>query len=207
MKHLKKIGLVVAAVMAFAAFAGAASASAAEFHSSAPVGTSLHAVQTTGHVFTTQGQDVTCTTATFTGEVEALTSTTQSVHPEYSGCTAFGIANAKVETEGCKYTFHTNTGLVDLSGCTAGFVNITVSIPFIATCVVHVPNQTNINGQTFTTEGTTPNRRIVVDTASTNIAASVVTSSGICPLTVGSATSSYKGATTVTPASGEIWYA
>jgi hypothetical protein len=201
MSYLKKIGPIVAVVMALAAFAGVASASAAEFHASAS-GTSLNGTQTTSHVFSTQGNEVTCETATFSGSTEGTSSPTQKMAPTYSGCTAFGFAGATVNTEGCKYNFHAS-GTVDLESCTAGFINITVNVPLFAKCVVHVPNQTGINGQTYTNQS--PRTSLVVGTKSTNVSSTVVTSTGLCPLSTGAATSSYTGTTKVTPASGEIW--
>jgi len=205
MRHLKTLGLAVMAIAALAAFAGASSASAAEFHATA-VGTAFTGEQTTSHKFTVTGSSVTCTTAKFTGKTEALTTTTQKAHPEYSGCTAFGFVGATVNTAGCQYVFHANTGTVDLTSCTSGEIVITASSVF-GKCVIEIPNQNGINGQTFSTGGVAPNRDVVVTTNSTNIKDTVTTSTGICPLAVGSHTNAtYTGTTTVDPASGEIWY-
>jgi len=205
MKHLKTLGLAALAIAAITAFTGASSASAAEFHASA-VGTAIHGAQAESHKFTVTGSSVTCTTATFTGKTEALTSTTQKSHPEYSGCTAFGFVGATVNTAGCQYVFHANTGTVDLEECTAGKITITASSVF-GKCVIDIPNQTGINGQTFTTQGSAPSRDILVTTKSTNVRDNVVTSTGICPLAVGEHNNAtYTGTTTVKAASGEIYY-
>jgi len=216
MKYAKILGLAAVAAMALTAFIGVASASAANerFHQTVSE-SSLHGAQMTPHVFTVQGSEVTCTTAVFTGKGgAALAEPTQTVHPEYSGCTAFSIAGATITTTGCNYTFNAETTLgggkeapVSLSGCSAGFVNITVEAPFgLAKCVVHVPNQTGINGQTYANKEVSGKKVIEVTTNSTNIKAEVITSSGFCPLTVTKvgepAVSIYKGTTTVEGNSG-----
>lgn len=203
MNYAKKLGLVAVAALALAAFTGVASAAAAEFHSSAGSAT-LSGTKMTEHVFTTQGEKVTCETANFSGTgAESGTSATQEMHPEYSGCSAFGF-NATVNTAGCQYNFHAEGGTVDLKSCTSGNVVITVSIPFIAKCVVNVKNQNGINGQEYV--NATPTKVEVV-TNSTNISSNVVTSTGACPLELGEGTSTYTGTSTVTAngEAAEIW--
>jgi hypothetical protein len=206
MKHLKTLGLLAVAIAALTAFVGVSSAAAAEFHSSGGAGVKVTGTQATSHKFTVTGSSITCTTATFTGTTAAATSTTQTVHPEYSGCTAFGFVGATVNTEGCLYHFDSNSANVKLSGCTSGGITVTASSAF-GKCVMDVPNQEGINGQSFATAGTAPNRHITVTTNSSNIKVKVTTSTGICPLTVGEHSNGiYTGTTTVKPASGEIFY-
>ena len=205
MKHLKTIGLAILAIVAVSAVSGVASASAAEFHASA-VGVAISGEQVEAHKFTLTGSSITCKVAKFTGKTEALNSTTQKVHPEYSECTAFGFLGATVNTEGCIYNFHTQTGTTDLESCTKGAIIVTASSAF-GKCVMENPNQTGINGQSWATGGTSPNRDITATANATNIKAKVTTSTGICPLTVGEHTNgTYTGTTTMKPASGEIWY-
>jgi hypothetical protein len=194
MKYVKSMGIALVAALALTAFAGVASASAAEFHTS--VGSAaLTGAQSEAHVFKVQGQSVTCSTAKFTGTAAAAGhSATQQMHPEYSGCTAFGFP-ASVATAGCQYNFHATGGTVDLESCTAGQIVITVNVTGVAKCVVNVKGQTGINGQTYTNQA--ENKSLVVGTASTNIAANVVTSTGLCPLTTGETTSTYNGTTSV----------
>jgi hypothetical protein len=208
MKYAKILGLAAVAAMALAAFVGVASASAAtEFHQTQSESV-LHGAQMTSHVFSVEGSEVTCTTAVFTGKAGPLFSeSTQTVHPEYSGCTAFSIAGATVNTAGCNYKFSSVTSLgggteapVELTGCTAGFINITVEAPFgLAKCVVHVPNQKGINGQTYANKVITGPKSVVeVTTKSNNIKTNVITSTGFCPLTAGKEPlSTYNGTSTV----------
>jgi hypothetical protein len=205
MKHLKTLGLAILALVAVSALSGVASASAAEFHASA-VGVAIHGEQVTAHKFTITGSSVTCERATFTGTTEALNSTTQKVHPSYEHCTAFGFAGAIVNTTGCQYNFHTQTGTVDLESCTNGGITIEVNAG-LGKCITKIPSQTGILGQSFATVGTSPSRDITETTKATNIAAETVTSTGLCPLTVGKDTGgTYTGTTTMKVASGEIWY-
>src|SRR4051812_26332145 len=130
MKHIKTIGLAAMVIAALTAFVGVASASAAEFHATG-LGVTLSGEQTgeTGHKFTVTGSSITCKSAKFSGITEgtatkegekiiSYTATTQRVHPEYSECTAFGFLGATVDTTGCQYIFHTQTGTVDLEECT-----------------------------------------------------------------------------------------
>lgn len=201
MKYAKMIGLAAIAAMALMAFVGAASASAAvEFHTS--VGSvSLLGEQEGTHKFTTQGNEVTCTTAKFTGtSPAATTAATQEVHPEYSGCKAFGFAGATVNTAGCQYNFKAATNEVDLKSCTAGKVTVTVNVAFVAKCVVDVPNQSGLTGITYTNQA--GKKSLIVD-ANTNLTSNVVTSTGLCPLSVANGVASnYTGNTKVTANGG-----
>jgi hypothetical protein len=205
MKHLKTFGLAALVVAAFSALSGVASASAAEFHAT-EAGVAVSGEQTTGHKFTITGSSVTFTTAQVTGTTGATASTTFTLHPVYSGVTAFGFSGAIVTSTGCLYNFHTQTGTFDIVGCSAGGIIIEVNNA-LAKCMVDIPNQTGINGQSWATGGTFPNRDVIWTTNASNISATTTTSTGLCPLTVGKDTGvTYTGTTTITAASGEVWY-
>jgi hypothetical protein len=199
------VTLTAVGAVALAAFAGAASASAAEFQQSEKE-SALHGAQMNTHVISVQGSEITCTTAVFAGKGGAsLSEPTQTVHPEYSGCTAFSFEGATINTVGCSYKFYAETSLsggaeapVDLAGCTVGFLSLTLEAPFgLAKCVVHVPNQTGINGQTYANKEVSGKKVVEVTTNSNNSRAEVLTSTGFCPLKIGSTTMIYKGTTTV----------
>ncbi|TMK58190.1 MAG: hypothetical protein E6G51_03555 [Actinobacteria bacterium] len=212
MKHLKTLGLVAVAIAALTAFVGVSSAAAAEFHSSIGAGVSLTGEQATSHKFTVTGSSITCTTAKFTGTTTAKTSTTQKMHPEYSGCTAFGFIGATITTTGCQYVFNSNSENVTLEGCTAGSGAIVVNASnAFGKCIMEVPNQTGINGQKFATgEYVVEEKKykdITVTTNSTNIKDKVTASTGICPVSVGEHTNgAYTGTTTVKASGSDIWY-
>jgi hypothetical protein len=205
MKHSKMLALAVCAMLALTAFAGASSASAAKFKSSV-ASVALTGTQVGSHVFTVTGSEVTCTTANFTGTGPASKeSETQKMHPEYSGCKAFGIINATINTAGCNYLFNANTTAVNLVDCTAGKITVTAN-SFLGNCGVEVPNQNGISEVTTATMGSTPSRTITANANATNIKDTVTTSTGICPLTKASHTNSvYTGLTEVKAASGEVW--
>jgi hypothetical protein len=207
MKHLKTLGLVICAVGALTAFAGASSATAAEFHASpGTVGTAITGEQSIAHKLTVTGSSATCTTVKFAGKIEALTSTTLKLHPDYSGCTAFGFVGATIDTTGCQYLFHASTGTIDLQSCTSGEILVTASSIF-GKCVVEIPHQTGINGQTFATGGGAPSRDLLIASNANDIQTNVVTSTGICPLAVGThVNATYTGTTTVKSTSDEIYY-
>jgi hypothetical protein len=206
MKHLKTLGLAALVVAAFSALIGVASASAAEFHAT-EAGVAISGAQVTAHKFTITGSSVTCETADFTGKTEATASPTQKAHPVYEKCTAFGFAGAIVNTAACQYNFHTQTGTVDLESCTNGGITIEVNAG-LGKCIVNIPNQTGINGQSWATEGALGSRDIKATSSASNVSAETTTSTGLCPLTVGKDTGgTYTGTTTMKAASGEIWYA
>jgi hypothetical protein len=210
MKHVKMLGLAAVAATALMAFAGAASASAAEFHSSA-ASASLVGNQSTSHKFTVTGGSVTCTTAEFKGTGAASGhSATQKMTPTYSGCKAFGFVNATIDMTGCEYNFHAAASgvgtTVDLEGCSGGSAEIKSSF-LGSNCKVEVFNKTGINGITF--ENQTPRSFLLEKTNSTNIKYKVTEDTGACPLNGGeeASTGKYEGNSEVKANGGaaEIW--
>lgn len=144
-RNIKALALAFAAVCAMSAVA-AVGAQAAQFTASGEYPAAGTGVQTVKHVFTVQGQKVECTGAHFAGTL-AGASNDLTITPTYTGCTAFGIANASVDTSTCKYTMTVDggtepnyTGSVHVT-CSSG--SITVSAPASnPLCVVHIPAQT-----------------------------------------------------------------
>ncbi|HET7121310.1 MAG TPA: hypothetical protein VFI17_08695, partial [Solirubrobacterales bacterium] len=155
------------------------------------------------HTFGLTGSTVNCNTIAFIGNA-VKSSETQVVHPEYSNCKAFGFLNATVNTNGCNYTFNANTNTTNLSGCSAGGINIVIS-----GCSSFVPNQNGINGITFNTTNAAPNRTGDVKAGSTNIEANVTSANLFgCPLTEGGKhnNATYNGDTGVmVEGSAETW--
>lgn len=207
MKHLKSLGLAALAVVALTATAGASSAAAFEFHASAGMGTSLSSQVTNPHFFTLTGAEFTCKTISLTGSAEGIggAGETQKLHPSYTNCEVFGSANVIINTEGCQYKINANTNTVDLEGCAKGGINVV----FGTGCSYFYPNQAGINGITYVNEGTTPNRRVIVKTASNNIKANVTAANGFgCFFTEGGKHNNgkYSGEIRVTPSSGEFFW-
>jgi hypothetical protein len=146
LRKRKFLGVLVVAALAISAFgASAASASAATEFRAAVSPVKITADQTTTNVFTVDGTKVECTTAHFATLVEiAAPSLTAEVHPEYSGCTAFGFVGASVTTTGCNYNLHA-AGTVDIV-CSAGnSIKISAS-----TCKAEVASQTGLSSIGYT---------------------------------------------------------
>jgi hypothetical protein len=192
-RKIKTLGVVLASVFAMSAI-GASAASAAEFHSAVHP-QSIHGVQTVSHVFTTNAGTVTCKTATFTGTTSALTSATQTLAPDYNNCTAFTFINVPIHENGCDYLFNAN-GTTEVKCPTVGGVKqkIEITAPF---CTTTVSEQHIAGGMTFANNA-----------AKTDIVATTNIKEEIDYNECGTARTngSYKGTTTVTGASGSVWY-
>ena len=116
-KNIKVLGLAAAALFAMSALT-ASGAQAAKLSTESGGSTVIEADQVEGaggHVFTVDGNKVTCTTAHFfsvakepAGSETAVEvnngATTITMHPKYENCTAFGFVGATVTTTGCNYT-------------------------------------------------------------------------------------------------------
>lgn len=166
-RNLKVLGLAVAAVLALTALAASA-ASAAEFHGEEG-NLTLSGTQTTINVFRTDAGEVTCKKASFSGTTTAATVTSVTVTPSYSECHAifFGLTvNVTVDVNGCAYIIGAN-GHVTLE-CPEN-KHIEVTAPGCTTTIKAANNQT-MESVSFTNEGTTTGRSIIVDSNITNIA-------------------------------------
>jgi hypothetical protein len=188
-RRIKTLGVVLASVFAMSAVVASA-ASAAEFHSAVHPQT-VTGTQTTGHVFTTNAGTVTCKKVTFSGTTNAKTSTTQTLAPEFKECTAFGFINIVIHVHGCTVIFHRD-GVIEIICPPGGKVEITV--PF---CTVTIGGQFIAGGQTFANNG---GKTDIV--ATTNVKEEIDYNECGTARTNGS----YKGTTTVTGASGSVWY-
>ncbi|HET7121311.1 MAG TPA: hypothetical protein VFI17_08700 [Solirubrobacterales bacterium] len=201
MKHLRTLGLTAMAVLALTAIVDVSSASAKNFHST-NAGKIVSEIKNT-HTFGLTGSTVNCNTIAFNGNANT-NSETMVVHPEYSNCKAFGFLNTTVNTAGCNYRFNANLNTFDLEGCTGGGINFGSS-----GCSVFYPNQTGINGVTYTNTNTAPNRTLDIKTASTNLKFNVTSANMFgCPLTEGGKhnNATYNGDTGVmVEGSAETW--
>ena len=185
MKLTKMVGAALVAVLALSAVAVSA-ASAAEFKAtSSPV--NLIAGQDTTHALTMDGSSVTCETATFEENGVAAPSKTVKLTPSYSGCTAFGFVNTKIEMNGCRYEF------LEPNSALAG--NVRLRCPtqetkvrlftsvFGSTCEVLIgeSGNTNLSKVSYKNEATSPTS-VKVTAAITGITAEKTKDTGICPL-------------------------
>jgi hypothetical protein len=105
MRRFKLMGVAVVAVLALTAVSAAAASAHTFKTASSP--TFLNGEQVTKNVFTVEGGTVKCTGAVFTsGEITGTSLSSVTVHPSYSGCTAFGQeaeVNTGTSTNGCNY--------------------------------------------------------------------------------------------------------
>ena len=188
-RKFKALGLVLASVFAMSAV-GAPAASAADFFSEVTPQT-ISGSQTTTHVFTTNAGTVSCKKATFSGAATNGISETQTLAPDYSECTAFGFINVPVHENGCAYVFNAN-GTTEVE-CPSG-KKIEITAPF---CTTTVGPQHLASGMSFAN-----NAGETDIVATTNISSSIDYNECGTERTNGS----YTGTTTVTGASGSIWY-
>jgi hypothetical protein len=177
----KALGLALVAVFAMSAVIASA-ASASTFHA-AKYPVTLSGSQTTTHVFSASGTSVSCEKATFAGSASADSSEV-TIHPTYSGCTAFGFVGATVNTEECNYVFHSGAttnekeeiyaGTTDVK-CPAGqSIKVTAS-----TCALEIKGQTGLSSVSF------DNNAAGTETVGANVEkiANTVTKDGfLCPL-------------------------
>ncbi|HEX6665458.1 MAG TPA: hypothetical protein VF081_02555 [Solirubrobacterales bacterium] len=200
MKSIKTLGLALVAVLAMSAVVASA-ASAANFMSEGNVEASVEANQSTTHVFSIEGQEVTCTTAQFkTAGLIKSPASSVTVHPVYTGCTAFGFVGSTVTTTGCDYVL-TAPGTVE-SGKVGGTIEVKCGagskIVIVAgTCEVTVAAQSFTKGLTFENVASSP-KTMTLKAAVTGIASTKVKDGFLCPLTgTGAATGTYTGNTLI----------
>jgi hypothetical protein len=209
MRNIKMLGLLVVSAMALVAFVGTSSASATAF-TAGGAGETLNDTTLEDHVFTVTGAEVECETIDFVGTTTGVSAETQTVSPAYDDCEAFGFAEAQVVENGCDYTFKSATtgspghATVNVEGCTdkTKGIQISVNVPFFATCVADVPEQSVDTAVRYT--NLSPGVRI--DVTAKGIMADVTTSTGFCPLTTGTHSGAnggeYKGASSVNTTKG-----
>ena len=195
MKSIKTLGLALVAVLAMSAVVASA-ASAANFASAGNVNAKVEASQSTTHRFSIEGNNVTCTTATFTSGFVASPASSITAHPVYTGCTAFGFVGSTVNTTGCDYVLSA-PGKVE-SGKVAGNIEVKCSagskIVIVAgTCEVTVAPQSFTSGLTFENVASSPST-VTLKAAVTGIASTKVKDGFLCPLNgTGAATGTYTG--------------
>jgi hypothetical protein len=188
-RNAKMLGLAIVAALALTAVM-ASVASATNF-TAASYPVKITGSQSSNHVFTVTGGTVSCTTATFSGELTGA-SESMTVIPFYDGCTAFGFINSSVTGFGsakCDYKFFTS-GATNLE-CAAGDVQIDAGT---CTVTMQAGNNQGLKTNTYTN---TPTDKVTVDTQVTGIHTTVTSGFG-CPISGGTHTNaSYTGTTVV----------
>jgi len=118
-RKLKIFSMATAATLALVAVSASA-VSAAEFHTGIvyPISGSQTAAENDVTTFT--AGTVKCATIVYTGELKTETSSTLTLAPSFSDCTAFTFVKTSIDTNGCEYVFHAGgEGSMDIV-CPAG---------------------------------------------------------------------------------------
>jgi hypothetical protein len=185
MKTQRKI-LTATIVLTMALGVGAVSAMAAQFHTSSGSASLVGAQEETFNL-TLQGSSLTCSTVKMTGTSAASgTSETQQLHPEFSGCTAFGLSGATVSTAGCQFQANASSSSWSLQSCSSGYTTINWENGVFGRCHIDIPNQNGING--FVAINTNFRRLLKWSFNANNIHYTVTVSNGLCPLSTGTGT-------------------
>jgi hypothetical protein len=161
-RNLKALGLALFAVLAMSALSASA-ASAGEFHSEV-AHTTLTGSQIGEDVFNVTAGTVKCKEATYSGTQSSATTTTVTVKPAYSECTAFTFVGATIDVGTCEYEFSGDNTKVNIVNC--GSTPITVTA---FNCWVTVGNQNGLESVAYTNEGAGTSRDVKVAVNISNV--------------------------------------
>jgi hypothetical protein len=167
---IRTIGLALVAVLALSAVIASAAQAVPVVTVETKGKINLDATTTEPQPFTAFGAETSCTHNIFKGEAENNSSTI-TVEPEYTGCTATGNLPVTVTTNGCHYLFHLTEKVssdhyrahVDIV-CPSGkqievhiYANATAHAEKKSLCTLTIPPQTNLTTVTITTKTTAGN--------------------------------------------------
>jgi hypothetical protein len=178
-RNLRVLGLAFVAVLAMSAVVASAAQAVPTFTASSYPATVTGSNTIGNEVFTTEGGNVECDSHFVSNSISGPTSTL-TVTPTYTGCTAFGFLSATVNTEGCTYVFHATEKVS--SGVYKHHVDVVCpsgqSIKVTAgTCKAEIKGQT---GRT-TVKTTNSGSSVTVQPEVTNIAYTVTQDGFLCP--------------------------
>jgi hypothetical protein len=153
-RNLKTLGLAVVAVLAMNVMVASVASAANEFHSAGAPATITGSQKSTNAFHVPGAGTVHCTSATFHSTMSNTTATELTVHPTYSGCTAFGFANAHVSTTGCDYTITQPSSLKSAMHVVCSGANLIRITPTFLTsvCTVTVGSQSPAGNVSFKNE-------------------------------------------------------
>ncbi len=104
-RNLKLLSLALASLLALSAAMAATALAVPQFTASAYPATGTGENTSGTEVFTTEGGKVECDSH-FVSHSLSGASSTLTVTPTYTNCSAFGFLSATVNTEGCSYVLH-----------------------------------------------------------------------------------------------------
>jgi hypothetical protein len=148
-RYLKILGLSAMAVLVIGVVTASAASAAPKFTSTGTP-TTIHGVQGTTNVFTINGGEVECSTATFEGTMTGTEAASITVHPTYGGCLAFG-RSAEITTTGCNFVLSASgTAEIECEGTN----KIIIHVPS-GPCTVEVgPQMLGAASVSYTNTGT-----------------------------------------------------
>jgi hypothetical protein len=134
--------------------------------------------------FQFEGSKATCKTTNLTGSL-AEASSSLTLHPTFSECSAFGFVGATIVTTGCDFVFHAGEeiaehefgGTADIS-CEAG-KSITMSA---GTCEVKIESQTGRSSMSYTNKPESSPENFRLAASLTKIKYTKVKDGFLCPL-------------------------
>lgn len=192
MRNLRKLGLVLMAVMALGAVVASAAQAESQFTATEYPATITGHQEGEVNRLVVGGITVECEVATFHGTL-AGASSSLTVTPDYTGCETSLGTEATIDTAGCDYLFHAGAavegsnhdsyeGSVDVSCETGKEIRVTAGF-----CNVDVAAQSINSGITYTNlTNAEPTEDVTVDVNST--VAVKGTNVFLCPSSVTSAT-------------------
>jgi len=192
MKHFQRIGLMIVGVMAIAAFVGTSAASATTPGKFTATGgkVKLTSSVVTQPVISMTGNQFKCNKNEFAGETTGAEASEQVVTPSFGECTFFGFA-VTVETGTCVLKLTATTDKANghaeahLEKCGAsGGITIKIENAFTK-CIVHIKEQT-FKGVHYVNNASPED--IKAQFTVSGIHFETTTSTGLCPLTVGTHT-------------------
>jgi len=181
-RNLKALGLALVAVLAMSAVVASAAQAVPQYTCGSYSCTSTGSNTSGSETFTTEGGTVQCDSH-FASASLSSASSTLTVTPSYSNCTAFGFLNADVHENGCTYVFHAKSKLgtdhysstVDIQ-CPAGAQMVITA----STCEVAVGATGNEGLSSVTTQNLAGGKVTVVPNVA-NITMNVLKDGFGCP--------------------------
>jgi hypothetical protein len=144
-RALKALALVLAITAMSAVASSAAQAAPGKYTCVGHTTCIITSDQETTNEFTVETGIVKCTGLAIAKKTINNEAASVAVHPEYSGCKAFGVA-ATVNTTGCNYVFPIEVGGATPTEVSCSGTNKITVTPTGIACVVTVGNQSGING-------------------------------------------------------------
>jgi hypothetical protein len=154
------LGLLLALALAIGAVGPAGASAFDQFHFETGFTTELKGEQVNTNQFEFLGYEpVKCSTTKLTGSNFGSTVNQVTVHPEYSGCTAFGFASTDVKTTGCNYILEGASSPV--IECESGKkIEITPTVFGSSVCTLTIGAQTLLGTVDYENQGKESSRDI-----------------------------------------------